>query len=464
MRNMRQYIRAINSTSLKIGGGLTALAAVVALALFAVQVVPASAQEPERCPFVVRMTLGIYPPPNGNLELSLKDSGGNHVELLTLPRGLLEGPDRLYNGLGPSHKPKYGGIWITHTEGTISPNRTRHTRTLDGHSNKATITGISTSHRDSQLLVTHGLYQPERPVEPTLRPEPQNPNQRIPQMPAWKNPTAAEQDTGGPAYWEKWRAYPVPHRTSAHREQYVDEAALWRTSLASVIFAMPNSVWNTANNRIPPQAQESDRATWPAGMENLVKRIDAFWESVSEYNADKAAWDAEKLQYDADYAAYQMELAQYQETVSLLESSKAYYLQLADERGRGVIESGNKERGNPFEASGRDRPTSHADHLGWWRDDTHVPATVTVAFDHPRCADAVIPIDQALPLETNPVTLTAFDREGYRPAYIAPPPETPAMEITPGSIEEQLKLILELLRDLHRKLDLLSDAIPVRWV
>ena len=463
---MLQAILGINPTAFRFGmGGLTALAAVVALALFAVQVVPASAQEPERCPFVVRMTLGIYPPPNGNLELSLKDSGGNHVELLTLSRGLLEGPDRLYNGLGPSHKLKYGGIWITHTEGTISPNRTRHTRTLDGHSNKATITGVSTSHRDSQLLVTHGLYQPERPVEPKpLRPEPQNPNQRIPQMPAWKNPTAGADDSGGPAYWEKWWDYPVPHRTSAYREQYVDEAALWRTSLASVIFAMPNSVWNTGNNRIPSQAKESDRATWPAGMENLVKRIDDFWKYADRYPIEHDIWSAEKLQYDADYAAYETELVQYQETVSLLESSKAYYIQLADERGRGVIESGNKERGNPFEASGRDRPTSHADHLGWWRDDTHVPATVTVAFDHPRCADAVIPIDQALPLETNPVTLAAFDREGYRPAYIAPPPETPAMETNPGSIEEQLQLILELLRDLHRKLDRLSEAIPVRWV
>ena len=437
--------------SLQDRGGATALAAVVALAPFALHAVPAFAQEPERCPFVVRMTLGLHPPPNGNLELSLKDSEGNHVELLTLQRGLLEGPDRLYNGLGPSDKPKYGGIWITHTEGTISPNRTRHTRTLDGHSNKATLNGVSTSHRDSQLLVTHGLYQPETPVEPALRPEPQNPSERIPQMPAWK--------TGGydwRSHFETGWGYPVPHRTAGHNEDFVAEAGNWRVSLATHYLNMPNSPWNNGNSKPIPSNESHDKSVWPPGMENLVKRIDDFWVYVSEYNADKAAWDAEKLQYDTDYAVWE----RYQETVSLLESSKAYYLQLADERGRGVMESGNKERGNPNEASGRDRPTSHADHLGWWRDSTTSPATVTVAFDHPRCADAVIPIDQALALETNPVTLAAFDREGYRPDYISLPPEVPAMETTPGSIEEQLELILELLRELHRKLDLLSDAIP----
>jgi len=319
------------------------------------------------------------------------------------------------------------------------------------------VTGVDIVSHVEWLLVTHGLYQPERPVEPTLRPEPQNPNQRIPQMPAWKNPTAGADDSGGPAYWEKWWDYPVPHRTSAYREQYVDEAALWRTSLASVIFAMPNSVWNTGNNRIPSQAKESDRATWPAGMENLVKRIDDFWKYADRYPIEHDIWSAEKLQYDADYAEYQGDVADYQRLVALLVTSKFYYEQFGIDNEAHRIHSG-------YEAKGYRHPPEGANKTGWWRDTSLGPATVTVAFDHPRCADAVIPIDQALPLETNPVTLAAFDREGYRPAYIPPPPETPAMEITPGSIEEQLKLILELLRDLHRKLDLLSDAIPVRWV
>jgi len=443
---MMQAIRRINSTAFKIGGGATALAAVVALAPFALHAVPASAQEPERCPFVVRMTVGTTQS-TAPIFLSLRDNQG----VVAHDTSIMSHGSHLH-GLGPSDRPAYGQIWITHTEGTHTGNSVETYR-LDGEPTTATVSGVDIVGDVEWLLVTHGLYQPEPPVEPTLRPEPQNPNQRIPQMPAWKNSSGPESDFGSPAYWEKWWDYPVPHRTSAHREEYVDEAALWRTSLASVIFAMPNSVWNTANNSIPPQVEESDRATWPAGMENLVKRIDDFWVYVSEYNADKAAWDAEKLQYDADYAAYQADVAEYQRLVALLITSKNYYKQFGIDNEAHRIHSG-------YEAKGYRHPPAGANSTGWWRDSSLGPAIVTVAFDHPRCADAVIPIDQALALETNPVTLAAFDREGYRPDYISLPPEVPAMETTPGSIEEQLGLILELLRELHRKLDLLSDAIP----
>ena len=415
--------------------------AVVVTAVLALPVLVMSASPQdgvERCPFVVRMTVGTTQP-TAPVFVSLRDRQGVVAQGVSL-----DAHGRDLHGLGPSDRPAYGQIWITHTDGTITGN-SAETYRLDGELTTATVTGVDIVGHVEWLLVTHDLHRPELPVEPVLRAEPQNPSERIPQMPAWKNPSGSESDFGSPAYWAKWWDYRVPHRTSAHREEYVDEAALWRTSLASVIFAMPNSVWNTGNNRIPPQAQESDRATWPAGMENLVKRIDAFWVYADRYPIEHDIWSAEKLQYDADSEAYRGDVADYQRLVALLATSKGYYKQFGTDNEAHRIHSG-------YGANGFRHPPDGANQTGWWRDASGGPATVTVDFDHPRCADAVIPIDKALALETNPVTLAAFDRGGYRPVYVPPAPEEPAMETTPGSIEDKLDLILERMESLESRL------------
>ena len=69
-----QAIRGIKMTAFKMGVGLTALAAVVALVWLAI-VTPAQAQQPERCPFVVRMTVGTTQS-TAPIFLSLRDKQG----------------------------------------------------------------------------------------------------------------------------------------------------------------------------------------------------------------------------------------------------------------------------------------------------------------------------------------------------------------------------------------------------
>jgi len=410
----------------------------IAASLVAVAVwVPVQAQqsepEPERCPFVVRMTVGTTQS-TAPIFLSLRDKQGVVAQDIAITA---HGSD--LHGLGPSDRPAYGQIWITHTEGTHTGNSVETYR-LDGELTTATVTGVDIVGRVEWLLVTQGLYQPDVPVEPTLRPEPQNPSERIPQMPAWK--------TGGHdwrSHFETGWGYPVPHRTPGHDEDLITEAAHWRVALSTHYFDMPNSPWNTGNSKPIPSNESHDKSTWPPGMENLVKRIDAFWAYADQYSADKEAWDAEKLQYDADYVTYQADVAEYQRLVALLVTSKLYYEQFGIDNEAHRIHSG-------YAANGFRHPPDGANKTGWWRDASLGPATVTVNFDHPRCADAVIPIDKALALEANPVTLVAFDHEGYRPVYIPPPPTEAVVETEAGSIEEKLDKLLERIESMEKQL------------
>jgi len=410
------------------------LTAITALVLAATSLnTPSQAQEPKRCPFVVRMTLGTTQP-TAPVFVSLRDRQGVVAQGVSL-----DAHGRDLRGLGPSDRPAYGQIWITHTDGTITGN-SAETYRLDGELTTATVTGVDIVGHVEWLLVTHGLYRPERPVGPVLRAEPQNPSDRIPQMPAWK---AGGHDWR--SHFETGWGYPVPHRTAGHNEDFITEAEAWRIVLASHYLDMPNSPWNTGNSKPVPSNVSPDKSTWPAGMENLVKRIDAFWVYADRYPIEHGIWSAEKLQYDADSETFRGAVADYQRLVALLASSKGYYKQFGTDNEAHRIHSG-------YGANGYRHPPDGANQTGWWRDASGGPATVTVDFDHPRCADAVIPIDKALAMETNPVTLAAFDREGYRPDYIPPPPEEPAMETTPGSIEDKLDLILERMESLESRL------------